>query len=555
MATNSIVPFQGPASLSLAAIDKKRRQLEADRRTGEQLRDILDGARQFIDHLQRDHDLLGRTRAALIKTGPQYQRRQLEELNAAEAELLLIRDDAKKIVKSLEASQTIDHYTAESLSAFKKKFIVPLIHRENARRVRNMRVQGRLVPSEGKPAPRCGRQLAEAVKFTIDYFNKVVADPYSGLSSLWRFITAGDNAIWLYHHDTERKWQCLFFRIDLTRSGQDLHFNIESYVPFGVGGDPADYEMETSSAYTRPGWSLAETVSATFNSANTLNLNTTDTHSTGKTLGQSLSLTASDAVNTSTSNQTGAGFSQTTGTSKNTSWFENMSDTSGHGTSYSSTSGMNYSSTSGSSSNRSTTRGQGMGGGTALTQSSGLTENKSVTDTSGNTKTSGTATTTNAQNNVSDSTAKSRGISATTGESLQVSVIGFGMASSKSNKDHLVKWKEKNTDAARIYDAVHRAFNSMTDEIVETLQRRAQGSFDVDERELDERRDEIFSTILVENDYVATRKNVVGTGASSQPVRAIPQARGVSMPDPAAARARQAQPLPNISGIDPSRLT
>src|SRR5579871_1653137 len=73
----------------------------------------------------------------------------------------------------------------------------------------------------------------------------------------------GKDFIWLYHHHETEKWKCLFFRISVYAIGRDLSFVLDSYVTFGYGKDPAQYEMEASSAYAPPGSKLTLVTSAT----------------------------------------------------------------------------------------------------------------------------------------------------------------------------------------------------------------------------------------------------------------------------------------------------
>jgi hypothetical protein len=485
------------------------------------LRPILFGAADFKKSLDLQINLLDALREQLLRledngnasgTLVKYES-QRGELSTARGDLAILKDRAEQILK-LATGADKSFYGAKQIDDIWSRHIHPLLHEEQMRKYRALRIQGPMVEEQRFEGEKCNGMIAEAVVEMVKYITHVLSDPQSGLRSLWRWM-GQDGSIWLYHHSDHEKWKCMFFRIHVSRIYDNLSFSMESYVPFGFGNDPAHYEMETSEVYLRPGWRTAEISSASYSTMNTFNLQSSITHTDGVSLGTSVS------TNFSTNESTTTGTSETVSHSTNQSvtntdsWFSNWSETMGSSTSHSGLGvGAGGGATYGSS------YGQSYGGGTSGSRSDtygtsdGISTGTSQSHNKGTSQ--GESYSTQEGEQHSEARTTGVGIARSAGETLQVKVMGYGINLGKKSLEHLEKWKEANRDAARVYDNVQYLFKAMCKEIKERLQALGTGAGAYDEGKLESRLPEIEPFFLVERQMLPG-KDAGAIATSSQP--------------------------------------
>ena len=458
-------------------------------------------------------------------------------LLAEAAQLGTMVEAAKEILKKVDSSNKIRRLTDQRFQVISKK-INDLLLEEQRRRISNLRVLGPKVYTREKKLEKSSLStgaLAEAYVLLAGLIAHSQLDPHSKLTEVdsWFEKEPGkDFSIWLYHHSKDQKWKCLFFKIAITRIAEDLVLSLEAYVPFGLEGDPANYELESSDVFVRAGWRLTETLTKGLNQSRSLNLNVSNSVAVGETGGTSetettgITTTVGKTENESdtegtTSSQTrteaeSTGGSHSVGKSNahSSSWFDNWSESSGYSSNWSS--GNQGTGVGGGSSGN-----QGRGGG----QSQGMTQTDSITDAEsynnsisdgttigdsksktvgkGTSSTNSTSTGRAVQNQKGYSNTQTNtqgvGITMGDGESIQISYRSFGIALGKPVTQHLEKWKEANVDASRVFDSVTSAFDSWGNRIESTLRTLSRGGVNIGSGSLEQRLPDIAQYIPLEN--------------------------------------------------------
>lgn len=326
----------------------------------------------------------------------------------------------------------IPTFSTEEASEIQANFIDPLLRSEGERKFRALRIQGAMVSKLSKTGERCQGRRATALADFAKFIDKATSNQRSVLSEMWRWLVRDkySDSIWLYYHHASDKWKCLFFRITIDADLEEVKFWLETYVPYGVGGDPAQYSMETSDVYTRPSWRAANVTSRSYSSSNTYNLAATKSSTEGSSVGESVTNSQTESESWSASQSRG------------------RQDNYSSGESWSLGGNSNWNLTSGS------------GGGT----------NTGSSQTSGGADSSGTSTGKQTNVNSSNSIALSEGIALTSGNAFQISCKSYGINLGLHPKEHLEQWRHFNGDAAEILDRVHSLFETMCRQEIKVLQ-------------------------------------------------------------------------------------
>ena len=286
-------------------------------------------------------------------------------------------------------------------------------------------------------------------------------------------------AIWLYVHHPTQKYRTMYFRLSVQRYIDSLVVNLESYIPFGSLGDPAEYKRADSQAYKRAGWIESSVLSHSANLTETTNLNWTKSSNFGKTLGDSVTETLSTGTSESDTTGTSEGLSKGSSLAQSTNWGENWSYASGPGGSTNSHGGSS-------------------GGGTTYTSSDTFTEGTNASKTTGTTSGKSAAVSRNTGTSYGISLSECEGISNAVGKGVQVSTWNSGIDLGESNKTHLERWKQSHADAGRQYKGVQDMFKKLCQRIERDL--RGTDSSGEANTSIEARAREITSKVLVKLD-------------------------------------------------------
>ena len=180
-------------------------------------------------------------------------------------------DSAQAIVESLSSPKLLESSDrVERLHRIRAEQVLPLSYRHFKRQKRTKTFQGYPVKVDDRDSQLVYYGASEH-KFQI--LLKIVERlhdrkriPEDPLNRLWMTIDEKD-AIWLYHHSDDKKWQCFHFRIELLGSDGNLRPKVRMYVPFGIDGDSANYQREASEVYINIayGWKLSYKTTASWN--------------------------------------------------------------------------------------------------------------------------------------------------------------------------------------------------------------------------------------------------------------------------------------------------
>jgi hypothetical protein len=472
------------------------------------LRPLLEGAGGFLDALQRELTVVRTLAAALTRMRGDRQRytSHLAELARDEGEIEGLRRRAVDVRDQLSRSGVLA-WDAAQLHAFSATEIRPILLDEQRRRIRRLRVQGHLVERKELVLREVGHLHAEALVSVVTRLNAVMDHSDGRLAHLWMWMDE-QRSIWLYHHDDACKWRCVMFVIRVHRLHPHLKLLVDSYVPFGFAGDPTEYKMESSDVFRRASWRTGGALSSSWMRNNTVNLSTTETTSTGISIGRSL--TDTDGTNRGRSSTASVGSSegQTTSVSRAESWFDSWSSgyNMGGGSSASwgpGGGGSGSSSTSGFTSGR--------GGGQGLSVSRGTADTRSRTEGEARGESSGSsharALGVTAGETEGTSQAVGHGFAATEGESVQVATKHYGLALGDNVADHLRQWRlrQGNEVAAHIYDDVQTSLAELHRDLQGQLQDLGNGTGAYAGGTVESRLPELFDEILMDGPGLLVR--------------------------------------------------
>jgi hypothetical protein len=451
-----------------------------------QLRPIQFGAANFIAALGRQaarmDDLVARM-MRLQQAGAGYAA-QIAEVEKNKRELERMQQTADEI--RLRAVGPDSQFLGEEfVHRTWRDEIEPLRINEAKRQLRAMRVQGPMIQNRVERGHECGGLLGEAVVHAARLLREAAVDSGNRLGAMWRWlvIDKGVPTFWFYSHDANDKWKCLYFRMEITRTTDDLDFQLECYVPFGLPGDPGQYPVEASQVISRPGWRRLDVFSESYNRSNTYSLNRSTTRTAGSSFGVSSGTNHSSQVSTTHTDSTNYALSTSDSLTEGFSWFEsegrsqsgsfvdgNFGSNTGYG--QSGNSGMTVGKT------------ETIGGGTSV----GTTEGVTI----------GTNESTSV--NLSDSVAEmiGDGFALTNGSSITVTHYNYGIDYSQSNDRLLEKWRTGNPDASRDYDAVIRLYESVCRKVIAYTKDITKNGGSAEGRDVESRLDELATMLLVE---------------------------------------------------------
>jgi len=445
---------------------------------------ILLGARGYRGLLNRHREQVQKELDDLRQLPPGSQTAQVAELQSALREIQTLDDGGRKLVAYAGGERGAELLATPNGLASIRSAVAELMASNSAREFHRMRVQGPLMEAIDHRIDHCGGRHADAIIGMLDYLNQVAGDGQNELGGMWRFMTPADAqqggmAIWLYLHHPTQKYRTMYFRLSVQRYIDSLVVNLESYVPFGSLGDPADYKRAESQAYKRAGWIESSVLSHSANLTETTNLNWTRSSNFGKTLGDSVTDTLS----------TGTSESDTTGTSESLSKGSSLADSTNWGENWS------YSSGPGGSTN---SHGGSSGAGTTYTSSDTFTEGTNASKTTGTTTGKSAAVSRNTGTSYGISLSECEGISNAKGKGVQVSTWNSGIDLGESNKTHLERWKQSHSESARQYKGVHDMFKTLCQRLERDL-RQTDSSGEAN-KSVEARAREITSKVLVKLD-------------------------------------------------------
>jgi hypothetical protein len=446
---------------SIKKLNQQMQELSRrEHRQTDQVRSILNGAVRFIEALsaqQRMVDILFSQLTRLELSGARNDQ-QKAELTRQRQAMIQLQAVAAAIVSWAKGAGTAD-LPAQEMERTREEGIKPMLRAEQMRRIRALRIQGPLVGITHVKGEKCNGMRTEALVRIARHLTRATSDPHSGLGSLWRWMSK-DGSLWLYHHHDSQKWKCLFFRITVHRLLDDLNFSLESYVPFGFGKDPAQYEMASSNVFIRPRWLTTDVTSMTYNATNTFNVQSTFTRTAGVSIGETLTTNSGESIQDGTADTD----------SDSSAWSSGWSDSFGMG-------------------------GGGSNSSSSSNSGSGHSQSRSHSKTTNVGEAFGVQTT------LSDSVSEavSGGFARAVGEALQVGVWAYGIDFGKSPKLHLEQWRHGNPDAAVVFDNVHLLFETICKEVTTHLQAMGSGRGQSQDDELEQRLDEIRAHMLVQD--------------------------------------------------------
>lgn len=407
---NSAICFADEALAFVAEID---REIEAAR----ELADLYAGLEESI------------------ATGPEraYLDRSLKDLDQ-------VRSTATELLRVFEQGSLSKASEIVSSSEFLGERVLPLVLLDAERRWRDLKVMGRYCPDENPVITPAGKSREEVLYELVTAMNQATSYPRGSEDlPVWRYI-GDDGQLWVYLHDEECKWLCVFVRVEVTAVLDRQRIATEWYIPFGLDGDPGDYPLDERKAIQRKGW-----VSV-------------DVQSYGLSRGRTFSLdrTQSSSVSTGRSSTSGVsdtqGIQHTRGTSntKSQAFQSSLSQAFGQttGSSESSTSGRGSGGYSSSFSDQVSRSYQNM-----RTQMSGWSESSSITHNASDAESH--------QSTISDSETRSHqetsgtsvrvGFQDSEGLSMQVSEMHYGIDYGQPNSVHVQKWMEGNPQVGRTF--------------------------------------------------------------------------------------------------------
>ncbi|MBK8223955.1 MAG: hypothetical protein IPK73_23365 [Candidatus Obscuribacter sp.] len=362
-----------------------------------------------------------------LSSAHHYFDKQLAEIRAKKRTLVELKEMALIICETLvnESSKM----SAERLLEIRETMIDRFILCQQKEEYRTLRIKG---PMVDKVSFKCRNSSYPTTRILLDILEACHAEFRGGnedLSDFWRWYSkdVSTEEIWFYHHSDFEKWKCIFFRISVRSSGRGRTLYLESFVPFGYGKDPANYQLEASSVYQRPGWTL------TLVTSETTSTQTTETEQQSYSTNRGVSVGEGRTSNKNTTEGESSGLTESLnwGVASGETWSN---------TNYSSMTLNPLSASSGSSAGSSSSFNQTFSGG------SGKSTAKNYSTSLGEAL--------NYQTTLNDSIGEvtSSGISFTSSRSLQVTCWAYGINFAVSSKQHLEKWKEKNQDARDLYD-------------------------------------------------------------------------------------------------------
>jgi hypothetical protein len=409
---------------------------------------------------------------------------QLADLRSHRQAILAMKEVANKILEKLRGEEAA-HLSDSQVREIKERLIDPLVRAEQARRIRAMRIQGPLVHKKQVTANDCKARHTEAIVHFIECISRATADKNSGLGKLWRWMSRDNDgdSIWLYSHHHTDKWKCMLFRISVETILDDLLFSLETYIPFGFGNDPAQYEMAASNVFIRPNWRVTDVNSMTYNTSNTFNVQTTHTVSHGVSIGENVTDSTGRSISGSTSQTIGTTEGKNSSQSESDGWMNNS--TYGY-----STGGDLFGS-------HSSSHSYGSSGGTSRTW--GTSSSKNVSNTVSDSESHNIGRSVGVQTNLTDSVAEavSGGFSCSDGKALQVNCWAYGIDFSKDPEVHLKQWRHGNRDAGHMFDKVQALFDAVCRSAIKHLQGLVMHTGDYEDKDLDSRIDEINRLIPV----------------------------------------------------------
>jgi hypothetical protein len=471
-----------------------QRSAQAERRERMQrlqLRPIQFGAANFIAALDRQaakmDDLI--TRMTRLREGGAGYAAQIAEVEQNKRELEEMQRTADAIRLRTVGPES-QFFGEEFVRQTWRDHIRPLRMKEAKRQLRAMRMQGPMIQTRVERGHDCGGLLGEAVVHAARLLREAAVDSGNRLGNMWRWLVfdKGVPAIWFYSHDPNHKWKCLYFRMEITRTTDDLDFLLESYVPFGLPGDPGNYPLQEAQTFTRPGWRRLDVFSESYNRSNTYSLNRSTTRTAGSSFGVSSGTNQSSQFSTAHTDSTNYSMSTSDSLTDGFSWFESEGKSqSGFlmDGGFSSNTGRGQSGNSATTVSKNETVGSGTSLGTTKGEVTGSNESTSV--------------------NVSDSVAEmiGDGFALTHGSSITVTHYNYGIDYSQSDQLLLDKWRMGNPDASRDFDAVIRLYESVCRKVIAHTQDITRSGGSPEGRDVEPRLEELASMLLLEQPEAA----------------------------------------------------
>lgn len=463
--------------------DGRTRRMIGDRIRVHERADLLVIQRAIIAHgasframLAHEREVLGRMDRQLqsledrgLAYGPQRGRNRyfMETLDSIDSEAIAIITDTARILPTNKERITECMARVELAVArwheFRLERMAPLGWL--ATQLRN--------PSDGNCRGVVIPSIGERVGGAMTFLARILENRCSTLGemqSLDRYVVMENGRPWLWirAHDLRHKFQCMTFRIGLTREvgfhegTSDLRIVADAFIPFGTFGDTARYPVLESEVQHFDEWVTTRVESNSYNESSSCTMQKTSGHvqtqtaSEGGAEGRSRMRTATDNWNESEARSMGGmesesdAYSRSAHSGSNTGWQ--------HTTSHN---GAGFLSAwpDGSSRGRQFGTSNGTSEGSSISRAHGTNWNEMYNRSRGGSASDAEGVSLNRTYqraaSIADSLSESFGVTGTHGTALQVRFVNHGFDFSGNIEQTVFpKWRERYHHAAHVFDAV-----------------------------------------------------------------------------------------------------